>query len=536
MAAGSARVTVKRAISFTAFCARLGVVLEPGQLVFCLVAFDGVEPRDLKGQQRELAREMFGPDVDVVPPLARSVIVMVAGGRGGKSYLFALRALHLGLTVDLSTIAPGQQPAVTFTAPDQSLALEDVNYIRGAIRSNPDLLAMAVSGCEEDSKSLELVVRRGPVLIKIAARAAGAKGRTGRGRSLLCGGLDECAFFFDEDHKVSDVDVFKAIRPRVMVGGQTLVGSTPWGEEGLLWDLYVANWNRPTTCLVAHAPTTLLRSNPDILSMVAAETARDPENAAREFGAQFMKTTAAQFFDGATLDLIFHDDPPAPAPPGSFITAGGDLAFSKNSSALATVYCLEETYEAMRLEERRPADGHTKPSLVCKEFAALARKDGAEGIMADGYYAASAVEHFEEEAVESGLRPVYRLAAPTGEQVPETFVRARTLAREGRLRVSNKLPLAARLRSQMKAVRSRPLAGGRVSIGSKERADGSHGDVLSALVLAVWQQYGAEVPHAKPALGSPAYYAAQEAELEERLIEQHGRQGDWQDGGQNEWQ
>ncbi len=98
-----------RPMVFTEFCTQvLRVALTPGQLVLCKIAFDGLEPGDLKGRERELARKIFG-DVDRIPPEARHVLIAVVGARAGKSYILAaLRLLHLALTVSLDTLAPGE--------------------------------------------------------------------------------------------------------------------------------------------------------------------------------------------------------------------------------------------------------------------------------------------------------------------------------------------------------------------------------------------------------------------------------------------
>src|SRR5262245_49784831 len=97
-------------LTFVAFVEQvLGVRLTPAQAVLSLVAFDGVEPGDLVGDERELALRLFGP-VDSIPPEARAVLVAVCGARSGKSYLLgALYSLWRTLTADLSTLAPGEQ-------------------------------------------------------------------------------------------------------------------------------------------------------------------------------------------------------------------------------------------------------------------------------------------------------------------------------------------------------------------------------------------------------------------------------------------
>jgi len=75
-----------------------------------------------------------------------------------------------------------------------------------------------------------------------------------------------------ESHDVvNDVDIFQAAMPRVLPGGQTILSSTPWAEAGLLYDEFVANHPEPVAFT---------------REIVAAETARNPENAQRATGRQ----------------------------------------------------------------------------------------------------------------------------------------------------------------------------------------------------------------------------------------------------------
>jgi len=69
----------------------------------------------------------------------------------------------------------------------------------------------------------------------------------------------------------------------------------------------------------------------------------------------------------------------------------------------------------------------------------------------------------------------------------EAFVAARNILHEGRFEA----PSNTRLRAQLRAVVAKPMPGGGVQIRSPKAADGSHGDLVSALVLALWKASGA---------------------------------------------
>ena len=138
--------TTRLPSTFTAFVGSvLGVTLTPGQRAIGLVAYDGLDPADLEGIDRDLARQIFG-DVETVPPAARGVFVGVCGARAGKSYVLgALRALHLALTVPLDTLAPGEVAAGVIVAPDLGLARQTLRYVLGAAMRVPAIARLIVT-------------------------------------------------------------------------------------------------------------------------------------------------------------------------------------------------------------------------------------------------------------------------------------------------------------------------------------------------------------------------------------------------------
>ena len=72
-------------VSYLDFLRRIGVTPEPGQRVACAVAFDGVDPADLEGEDRELARLIFGASerFAVSPGLEAEGYLELPGGASG---------------------------------------------------------------------------------------------------------------------------------------------------------------------------------------------------------------------------------------------------------------------------------------------------------------------------------------------------------------------------------------------------------------------------------------------------------------------
>ena len=498
-------------ISYVRFCEAQGIKLEAGQRVVALVAFDGVDPVDLPPAQRELARKIFG-GVDRFTAQQRRIFAAVCGGRAGKTRLFtAMRLLHLGLTFDASVLAPGEAGYGMIVAPKKTHGWQALAYIRGIVMASPVLRGHVLV----DNRD-ELSIDRNGHTVTWLVTGASAKGDTQRGKTLFGASLEEAAFFRDEKTGVvNDVEIFEAIEPRVITGGQVIVPSTPWAEEGLLWDLFDRNHGHPVDGMAAHAATLLLRSDPEISARVEAMLAHPTKaaNARREFGAEFMAMGAFSFFDKALVESALTDIAYEPAA-GDQMVAGSDLGFVNNSSALAIAAVRGQSVVLASLVERLPANGPLRPSETVQAFAAEAKRHGVTSVMSDGHYRETMREHL-------GDAGLYVLSAPEGSSGKrDGFERLRELLLEGRL-VLPRGPLTERLVAQLVEVKARPTAGGGVSFSLPTWLDGSHGDLVAALVLAAWQRHGVEVK------GAPAVLSASEREdargkaIEQSAIERH---------------
>lgn len=301
-------MATKRQATFSEFVAGLGFSPTLGQRALIRVAFDGADPHDLTGDEREMARQLFG-EVEVVPPLARSVITLVKGRGIGGTMLSAWRMLYLMLTLPFPQLARGEIAFGVGVGPDRATAAQIIRYARGALDTMPALVKRLVS---ETADGFTLRRSDGK-LVAIEVFAAQQGGAAFRGRTIGCLVLTEGAFAGDEGHVVSASDLFAAGRPRLVPGGQAIIESTVWGQEGLLWDLYSANHGNPRTSLAALAPTLLVRDDDDTRAMVEAERERDPDNAAREFDCSWLSGGDACAFVSPDVDRSYE------TPPGLYI-------------------------------------------------------------------------------------------------------------------------------------------------------------------------------------------------------------------------
>lgn len=466
--------------TFVAFCKWMGVALTDGQTEFARVAYDCAEP---SGGLSERLFGFTGP----VPVGSRGVVATVCGARGGKSYIAVALRLVFGMLVrDLSSMAPGQRAVALIIAPNDKLRREVLNYARGAVRSKPELEAMIV----EDGIEGFGIRRSDGHTVRFETGVATAGGYGARGRALTDFALDECAFFRDSSFKVNDEEIYRAGAARVLPGGQVIIASTPWAQAGLLYEIHKRNWSKPKDALVAHAPTLLFHDSPMTRAIVEREEQRDPDNAKREFGAQFMTGGTTVFFEPSTLDAATVEEPFV-YQSGDFIAAGADFGFRSDSSALLLVALRGTTMHVFDGEECRPGDEPLKPSVTVATFVArIAGK--TKMLMADQHYREAIDEHLQ-------THGLFYIPAPTSPA--ETYVRARMLLREGRVKI-HPLECRDRLIQQMREVHGKPTSGGGMSIIHPRWATGGHGDLVAALVLALWQIAGDEVPKLPPEEGT----------------------------------
>lgn len=510
---------VPAALCFTEFCRTvLGFKHTPAQLVHDRVVYDGVEPADLEGEQRALARQMFG-NVETIPAIAREVSVQVKGARIGGTLRASYRRLHLALTLPLPSLAPGEWASAPVIAPDLRLARQALRFDVGAVKRVPALAALL-----EQESSDSYVLRRPDGHCVVSECLPAARGGTaGRGRSLVCVHLSEACFFRDRDFVVNDEEIYRAVAPRVIPGGQVIIESTPWAASGLVHGFFERDFGKCSTALVSLCRTDLMRPDRRTRAMVARERERNPDNARREFDAEFMAANASSFFDPRAIKTATVETLPLPAPPPKLdddepeelFAFATDLGFRRNSSALAGVKRdADDLYTVVVLEERIPDGAPLKPSVVCSDFARIAKGYGIDSVLGDEHYRETVAEHLEA----AGLYLVPAPGGATGKA--DVYVAARTLLHENRVR----LPNHERLLRQLREVFSRPLAGGGISVESPTWKSGAHGDLVSALVLALWHASRQPKPERQPAPPTDADRLRAESEArKQKLIERAQR-------------
>jgi len=492
------------ALPFTGFCDLLAVPLTLEQRVLCKVAFERIEPKDLPADEYAIAQILLKPSeqlepVDEIPSAARAVLTLVKGARMGGTYLSALYAAHRALAADLSTLAPGEMARVIFGAPDLDLAEQALSYAVGAYDSHPEL-----EGLKHPWSSKKRLVIERPNdgrKVEFVVRAASRGGKTFRGRSLICACLTEVAFFLTNDHVINDVDCFKAAVPRILPGGMCILESTPFAEAGLLFDEYERNHGHPVTSLAMVAPTLLMLPTERNKEVIAVAEATDPDNAAREFGCQFIPFGSSLFFP---RDLLRKMKVPgagkkAAPGPGEGAGIGGDLGLSRDAAICVAVHRIPalqlatdkpederrnpktDRYRVEETLERRPARGAPlQLKALVPLFCDLARRHGQKSVLVDQWSILPAREHLGDE--KTGTKG-FSLDVETAVDEAEIYEATLELMKEFRVEVPTEFEPLLR---QLALVMSKPKPGGGKTI-ILPRKFGVHCDLVPAFVKAVWR-------------------------------------------------
>jgi hypothetical protein len=484
-------------IGFAQDLLKLG--LTPAQSAVAGFLFDFTTPPP---SQIEL---LFGGAALAVETARRVALAVCGRGSGKTRILVAARALHLAISVGLDSLAEGEAALVPLVAPDQRQGRQALSFVKGFFAANPVLEAILSVSMTQDTVRL---TRLDGKLVSIEVRPASAGGKAVRGASMPAVFMDEAAFFYGEGYEVSDIEIFRAAIPRLLPGGQIVITTTPWAQSGLVWDLFRDNFGHPQNALAARAPTLAMRPSHETEIDYQSACLQDPDNAAREWDAQFLSADAERFFSEALIERSIDKSlsPPLDILTGEKVRFGADFAFSSDSSSLFGLVERDGLFVTSSILEKRPRPNEPLvPSEVVAEFAAEVQRCGARMVVADDHYRESVREHLTK----------YGLALSPAPSPPAvSYVIVRSLMSQGRIRI----PSHPRLLAQLRRVRSTIKPGGVITIHQPRARDGGHGDIVSAMVCALsGVSLTATRPEAAPKTPLEAEVRAEKRAQKERL-------------------
>jgi len=457
----------------------------------------------------------FGCERSAIGLALPVLVVTVAGVRSGKSLLAGCAAVKGVLTADLSKLRRHEVPRFAIVAPNVDNASATFRLLVGSVMESTTLRKLVVGEPTADTLVLRRPSDGRQVEIVVVAASRGAV--TLRSRWLVGFVLDECALFGSEPTgaAVNAEELLRAAETRLVPGAQGWLVSSPFGPQGLLFDLYKAHFGDPGRVLVVHAPTTAM--NPAFpQAQVEAIRARDPDVAAREYEAAFIDTDTAMF-DAAAIDRATRVEPLVMQPePGVTYACVIDAATRSNGWGCA-VAGMRQTPSGLRRsvvyarEWRGSKVAPLSPRQVFAEMAVDVKPYGIDVVFADQWSADALRELAQDVGLTLSIEPA------TQQSKHEMYSSLDAL-----LKIDGvDLPPHPLVRQDLLGVRRRVGRNG-VSIELVRTGDGRHADLAPAVAGAIAKAY---VPPAslneRPRTGSPEWEAAER----ERRRREHFEEG-----------
>jgi len=399
------------------------------------------------------------------PPKGSDELWLVVGRRGGKSLILALIAVYLACFRDWSGyLTPGESGVIRVIAVDKKQARVIARYCRALVLKVPVLAALV------ESIDSETIMFTSGIVIEVSA----ASFRSLRGSTLIAALCDEIAFWRTDDESANpDSEILAAIRPAMSTipNAMLLCASSPYSKRGVLYAAFRENFGHDDApALVWKAPTDVM--NPTVPANVIAQAyARDPANAAAEYGAEFRSDIDSfvirEVVDAAVVPSRYE----LPRLPGTSYVAFVDPSGGSADSFTLAIAHRERDGRAIldAVRERRPP---FSPEAVVEEFAVLLKNYGVHNVFGDRYAGEWPRERFRK----SGITYVVADAPKS-----DLYRDALPMLNSGKVELLDH----PRLCAQLCALERRTARSGKDSI---DHAPGAHDDIANcaagALVLA----------------------------------------------------
>lgn len=423
---------------------------------------------------REHMQAHFGADeIEAVLP---ALLVVVAGVRGGKSFLAACLVLTRAMTADLGALKPHEVARGAIVAPTVDNATATYRLLVGIVRGSKVLSALVVGDPTAEAVTLRRPDGRVVEVVVVAAHRGAV---TLRSRWLFAFVLDEVALFGTEGTGavVNAEELLRAGETRLVPGGQGCLISSPFGPQGLLFDLWREHFGKPSAdVLVVHAPTRAM--NPSFPEeKIERIRKRDPDTAAREYDAQWLDASTS-LLDGKQLTAAQRVAPAEmPARNGVHYVAASDPATRGNSWTLVVAHA--ERVEAngtprvvidAAWQWTGSKSAPLSPREVLAEQARNLRPYGVRVVYTDQW----SNDALRDIGADIGLDLVQQTITL------EMYLALRTIVSTGAL----ELPPDKVLRQDLAGLRRKVTANG-VRVELPHTADGRHADYAPAVTLAV---------------------------------------------------
>jgi hypothetical protein len=226
-------------------------------------------------------KAVFEPDIE------KTEACWAVGARGGKSTLCSVIALYESICrgeIWRKYLQPGETGYCILIATRELQSIQIIQRNAARLLRDSDIAYYI-----DDEQAKELILINDLRILSVPCNSTAA-----RGLPIYCLMFDEQAHYRLEGVK-ADREIDDALRPRQsqFPGAKCLQISTPAGKQGLFWDTFDEGF-QVSDRLTIHAETRVM--NPLISQdFIDKRYVRDPDVAAREFGAVFAEQVSGFF-------------------------------------------------------------------------------------------------------------------------------------------------------------------------------------------------------------------------------------------------
>jgi hypothetical protein len=439
-------------------------------------AIDGLPLGEL--WKDEEVRNAFG---GVQPTGVPKQVLILAGIRSGKSLISAARLVQSSQNVNLNNVSVGDRVLSPCLSVDKKTAEMVFNHAIENILAKPALRALLVG--EPQAESFVLRHPSGKH-VTIQVTAVSKHGSTLVGAWLAGLTLDEAPRMSSAEDGVRNMeDSIAATRGRILPGATTMLVGSPWQPFGLTFELHQKCFGiAGASTLVIKAPGPTM--NPSYWTPEQCEEVRKEDESAYEANvlANFADQQASMF-SSDILDRSMRTTPEElEYDPTCYYSAAMDPATRSNHWAFVILtrgVCADDKMRdrvVLRKVWKRSAKENIDADAIFKEMSELMQKYKIAYVTSDQW-------------APDVLAAVARRYDISIVDVPTTATTKSQMYERVRTRLADdqiELPPDQKMREELLRVRKTTTKTG-YTISSPILADGSHGDLASALVLCLNQ-------------------------------------------------
>ena len=393
------------------------------------------------------------------PPSGTTEAWIIAGRRGGKSFILSTIAVYLACFRDWRQyLAAGERATIMIVAADLKQTRVILRYCEGLLRSTP-MLSELITNKTRQSISLSN---------RVTIESHAASFRSTRGYSLIACLLDELAFWpVDENAAEPDVEILNALRPGLanIPGSMLLCASSPYARKAELWNAHRKHYGKnDSNVLVWQAATRTM--NPKIPQRIVDEAiAADPASAAAEFGAVFRTDVESFVLLEAVQQCISKAIERKPEPIINYVGFCDPAGGSGTDDMSLCIAHYDYPTQTVIIDCLRWFSPPFSPEAVTREFSETLKSYNISTVYGDRYAGSWPAEQFSKFSIKY---------EPSSKTKSELYTDLLPLVNSARIQLLN-IP---KCNNQLLGLERRTARGGKDSI---DHASGHHDDLINSV-------------------------------------------------------